>query len=74
MDTEYKYKVFFTENIDSVNWLNSAIKRESVRYNLEGNKFIIRLIDPSLETETLNHEEALSLMLTPEWNEENIEI
>jgi len=74
MDIKYNYKVFLTESIDSVNWENSAIKRESVRYNLEGDKFIVRLIDPSLEDETLNHEEALLLMSTLEWTEQSIEI
>lgn len=74
MVIEYNYKVYLTENIDFVNWSNSAIKRESVRYNLEGNKFIVRLIDSSLEDETLNHEEALLLMSTSEWTEQSIEI
>jgi hypothetical protein len=69
MVIEYKYKIFLTENIDSVNWENSAIKRENVRYNLEGNKFIIRLVNPTSEEEVLTHEETLQIMQGSEWTE-----
>lgn len=69
MVIEYKYKIFLTENIDSVNWENSTIKRENVRYNLEGNKFIIRLVTPTSEEEVLTHEETLQIMQGSEWTE-----
>lgn len=67
MVTDHKYKIFLTSEIDNVNWSNSMLKIEDVRYSLDKSKFIVKLIDPNLEEDTLTHSEALSLMLTSEW-------
>jgi hypothetical protein len=72
MDINYNYKVFLTGDIDLINWSNCVHSLEEVRYNLSKDKFIVRLLDSSLEEDTLSHEEALILMSTLEW--EDIEI
>ena len=70
MVTDYKYKIFLTSEISTIDWSNCALKIEDVRYSLNKDKFIVRLIDPNLEENTLTHSEAIAIMSTSEWSAE----
>ena len=69
------YKVFTIEEIGTLNSNRFSGAPETVRRNIAGTEFITRLntgVEP-LEGETfLSHSEALALMDTAEWKQEEI--